>query len=141
MSTAKCACKGSFLDKFIQPSVLLSLYKEPAYGSLIFKRIMERNSDSMDSIDPTGFYRTLKKMETSGLLTSVWDSVENDSQKRKIYSLTEEGRSCLANWKNTLSHYQNTINILLNEIVTTLENTNYECESSVTIQSNCCCKK
>ncbi|MEA4988790.1 MAG: helix-turn-helix transcriptional regulator [Anaerovorax sp.] len=140
MNSVKCACKGSFLDKFIQPSVLLCLYEEPAYGSLIFKRIMDKNPDTIDSIDPTGFYRTLKKMETSGLLNSEWDSVDNDSQKRKIYSITEEGKSCLSNWKNTLFQYQKTIDSLITQISETIDDNTTEGNSAKS-SGNCCCKK
>lgn len=141
MDAKKCACKGSFLDKFIQPSILLCLHKNPAYGSIIYKRIMEMNLDGKNPIDPTGFYRTLKKMETIGLLHSDWDSIEKDSQKRKIYYLTEEGHACLLNWKNTLVHYHNTIDVLLNQIETALKSNHFEDNSPNIVGSSCCCHK
>ena len=66
----KCACRGSFLERFIQPSILLLLNEEPMHGFSILKKLYKSDVMDYSSIDPTGLYRTLKKMEESGLLTS-----------------------------------------------------------------------
>lgn len=105
---AKCACKGSFLDRFIQPSVLMTLNKESLHGFLIYKKLIESNILDYTGIDPTGLYRTLKKMELAGLLVAEWD-IEDTSQPRKIYSITGEGKECLKHWKATLDLYKNDI--------------------------------
>ena len=66
----KCACRGSFLERFIQPSILLLLNEEPMHGFSILKKLYKSDVMDYSSIDPTGLYRTLKKMEESGLLVS-----------------------------------------------------------------------
>ncbi len=106
----KCPCKGNFLERFIQPSILMYLNTESLHGFSILKKL--RESDIMDysGIDPTGLYRMLKKMEASGMLTSSWD-VEN-SQPRRIYAITNEGRHCLSYWEKTLLEYSSSISRL-----------------------------
>jgi PadR family transcriptional regulator PadR len=104
----KCACKGSFVDRFIQPSVLLLLYGEPMHGFSILKSLYKSDWMDYSTLDPTGLYRTLKKMEKAGLLTSEPDR-ESFHKGKRIYSLTREGRICLVFWKSTLTDYQERI--------------------------------
>lgn len=108
----KCPCKGSFLERFIQPAILIFVTKEPLHGFSIYKKLV--TSDFMDysGIDPSGLYRTLKKMEESGLLISEWDT-SNLPQAKRIYHITEEGKCCLQNWKKTLSSYKESIEHLI----------------------------
>lgn len=117
----KCACRGAFLDKFIQPSVLVTLYREPAYGSIIYRRVLELQGKSQETLDPTGFYRTLKKMETAGLLTSSWETEGGGGPTRKVFSITPRGKACLLNWQRTLKGYRRSIDRLLDEITQTLK--------------------
>ena len=104
----KCACKGAFLDRFIQPSILMYLSAESLHGFSLLRKLTESDVIDYSGIDPTGLYRTLKKMEESGLLTSEWD-LESQAQPRRIYSITDEGKNCLSFWEKTLKEYNKTI--------------------------------
>ena len=104
----KCACRGTFLEKFIQPSILMYLTNDNLHGFSILKRLEESDVIDYSGIDPTGLYRTLKKMEEAGLLISEWNT-DSSSQPRRIYSITDNGRACLFNWEKTLIEYANTI--------------------------------
>jgi PadR family transcriptional regulator PadR len=117
----KCACKGSFLDKLIQPTVLMLLYKEPMHGFSILKEMQTLNTIDYVDMDQSGLYRTLKKLEDAGLLSSEWDT-DSGAQARRIYSITSAGRECLANWRGTLINYRNDIDKLANQITETLNN-------------------
>ena len=64
--------------------------------------------------DATGVYRTLKRLEESGLVTSRWDIPEEGSAKR-LFTLTDKGRSCLRRWIDALACYTLTIEELRNE--------------------------
>lgn len=112
----KCACKGSFLDRFIQPSILLLLNNENLHGFSICKKLLASDIMDYSGIDPTGLYRTLKKMEESGLLISKWDT-DSASQARRIYSITEDGRHCLKLWGQTLNSYRDSLERLANAII------------------------
>jgi DNA-binding PadR family transcriptional regulator len=108
----KCACKGMFLDKFIQPAILSLLYIENLHGFSILKKLEEKSIIMRGSIDPTGLYRTLKKMEDSGILTSYWDT-ENTNYQKRIYQITDDGRDCIFSWKETLQNYRKSLDELI----------------------------
>jgi len=108
----KCACRGSFLERFLQPSILMLLVKEDLHGFSILKRLYKNEVMDYSSLDPTGLYRTLKKMEESRLLTSEIDT-ENLIQPKRIYKITEEGKICLIFWKDTLIDYRKRIDSLV----------------------------
>lgn len=114
MEEARCACRGHFLEKFVQPSILLELYRHsqpaPALQKLIEGRSMLR-----DSIDTTGFYRTLKKMEEAGRITSKWE-IAKGRRPVRVYALTAAGEECLRTWRRTLSAYRGSIDELLNDM-------------------------
>ena len=104
----KCACKGAFLERFIQPSILMYLNREKLYGFSLLKRLRENDSIDYSGIDPAGLYRMLKKMERAGLLTSEWD-IADPLPPRRIYAITEAGRNCLIRWGETLSRYAESV--------------------------------
>ena len=108
----KCACKGSYLDKFIQPAVLLCLKEGPSHGFQLINDLENSGMVSGGSVDPTGLYRTLKKMEGSGHVSSYWDT-ENYPKPRRIYSITKQGLHCLGFWKETLKEYNRNIETIL----------------------------
>lgn len=112
----KCACKGSFLDRFIQPSILMLLNKESMHGFSIHKSLVESDIMDYSGIDPTGLYRMLKKMEESGLLISQWDT-DTSAQARRIFTITEDGKHCLKYWGKTLVTYKNSIENLTNAVL------------------------
>ena len=118
----KCACKGFFLERFIQPAILMHLAAGSHHGFSLLKKLADESYiPGEGSIDPTGLYRTLKKMEGAGLLVSKWDT-ESAAQPRKIYEITDEGRSCLANWETTLYNYRDSIDELAKSISLVLKN-------------------
>jgi len=87
------------------------LNTESLHGFSILQKLKESDILDYSGIDPTGLYRTLKKMETSGILTSEWDT-EQSAQPRRIYSITPEGKTCLSYWEQTLIEYADTISTL-----------------------------
>lgn len=117
----KCACKGFFLDRLIQPAVLLFLSREDLHGFSLLKKLAESDFMDREGVDPTGLYRTLRKMEKDGLLTSRWDHAA--SPPKRVYVLTGEGRECLANWRATLLRYRGNIDRLTRAIAEGCERT------------------
>ena len=117
----KCACKGFFLERFVQPAILMHLAAGSHHGFSLLKKLADESYiPGEGTIDPTGLYRTLKKMESAGLLMSKWDT-ESAAQPRKIYEITDEGRSCLANWDTTLYNYRDSIDELAKSISSVLK--------------------
>jgi len=115
----KCACKGAFLERFIQPSILMSLYAGDLHGFSIIRKLKESGPIDYVGMDPTGLYRMLRKMEKAGLLTSAWKT-EGSPQPRRIYSITGEGRNCLSYWERTLREYARSVSGLSEAVTMSL---------------------
>lgn len=101
-SDANFSCKGLYLDKLIQPCILIELSKEPCYGLLLMQKLRD-DGYIEDNLDPAGFYRNLKRMEKDGYLTS--ESSGNGPRSRRTYAITDLGRRALLNWEDSLRKY------------------------------------
>ncbi|MBQ0004683.1 MAG: nucleoside hydrolase [Clostridiales bacterium] len=107
------SCNGVYLDKLIQPAILIELSKEPAHGFLLLQRL--KTAGTVDqNLDPAGFYRMLKKLEKADFLISK--KTGSSPKAKQIFSITDLGRIALNNWYDTLTHYDNHIHHILNEI-------------------------
>ena len=116
-----CSCQGGNLDKFIQPHILLILSEKPMYGLEIIGELEKRNMFIGHSPDPTGVYRYLKRMEADGQLSSEMKADVPGERPKKVYSVTEEGRRCLANWAVALGQYSVDIIGLVRDIEESFE--------------------
>lgn len=113
MNYGKCACKGNFLDRFIQPAILTALYDGPLHGFAVLNKMKDNGLTGEGNVDPTGLYRTLKKMEEAGLLTA--DAVR-DKKIKRVYAITQEGKDCLVSWRETLEAYRDEIGGMIEKI-------------------------
>lgn len=101
----ECSCQGKYLDKMLQPNILLVLYKEPMHGFKLIQELSRSPMFSDSTPDRTGVYRYLKRMEEDGLLDSREEIEEESGRHRRIYSITEKGERCLSSWKTSLKQY------------------------------------
>lgn len=114
-----CPCQGKNLDKLLQPLILCILLQGgDMHGFAILKEIGKIPRFAGKAPDATGVYRYLKKMETSGLLTSKWEleDLDDAGKPKRVFSITPEGKGCLANWAQALSDYENYIHQLIDMI-------------------------
>lgn len=125
----ECACKGSNLDKMIQPAILSALVAEELHGYKIIQKVAETAMFNGNKPDPTGVYRHLKTMESMGLIISSWDTTNSGPAKR-TFKITEDGYQCLYTWILTLEDYKNTIETFLDEAKSIVNN------SKITNKSN-----
>lgn len=114
-----CPCQGKNLDKLLQPLILCILSQGgDMHGFAILKEIgkIPRFEDKVP--DATGVYRYLKKMENSGLLTSKWeiDETDDSGKPKRVFSITAQGKGCLANWSLALADYEKYIHKLIEMI-------------------------
>lgn len=110
-SNTHYSCNGLYLDKLIQPAILIELREAPAHGLKLLNSLKGKSMIE-DSIDQTGFYRTLKRMEKDGLIVRL-DETES---KRRVYQITDFGRLSLANWKRSLIIYRKHIDRIIDMI-------------------------
>ncbi|MGI6767283.1 MAG: PadR family transcriptional regulator [Lentihominibacter sp.] len=111
-----CACKGSNLDKMIQPAILMILFDKDLHGFAIINELGRTIMFGGTAPDKAGVYRYLKKMEAAELLKSEWVLDEAGDKPKKIYSITDNGRHCLINWQTALDDYSDRLKKFCAEI-------------------------
>jgi PadR family transcriptional regulator PadR len=85
---------GGLPHSFLRSCLLLLIAEKPSYGYDLQEGL---GALGMVNADPGGLYRTLRAMETDGLVASVWD--ESDvGPTRRVYSVTADGMDWLHAW-------------------------------------------
>ena len=102
-SDANFSCKGLYLDKLIQPCILIELSKAPCHGFLLLQKLKDHGYID-DSLDPAGFYRSLKRLEKDGYLSS--SSNGQGPRAKRIFEITDLGKRALSNWGDSLRKYE-----------------------------------
>ena len=97
-----CACKGATLDRFIQPVILDILSRESCSGYQLIKKMEEYPMFEGAGPDPAGVYRYLKLMQGRG-------HIRRSQEEKPLFSITPEGKECLANWAATLREYARSV--------------------------------
>lgn len=82
---------------------LLGLLRDwNAHGYQLVQKLTDAG---LPPFDVGTIYRTLRRLEKAGLVSSLWDTSESGPAKR-TYSLTSAGELFLGNWTNILKRYQ-----------------------------------
>ncbi len=90
---------------WLVPVILLSLRDWNSYGY----ELMERASTfGFEAMNPGTLYRTLRQMEKDGIVESTWET-SRGGPARRMYSITDNGRSYLDFWAKSLEQYQRTM--------------------------------
>lgn len=84
------------LERYFQPSILMSLLKGPLHGYGLTAAIVEYGF-IQGEVPPGVIYRHLRQMEEEGLLQSQWES-EGTGPAKRSYSITPAGREVLESW-------------------------------------------
>jgi poly-beta-hydroxybutyrate-responsive repressor len=83
-------------ERYVQPSLLMGLFRGPSYGYELIKSIQEFGF--MKGQAPPGMiYRHLRQLEENGLVSSSWET-EGVGPAKRVYRLTPEGEEVLAAW-------------------------------------------
>ena len=83
-------------ERYIQPSILLGLYRTPSYGYELIQTI--QNYGFIEGQAPPGMiYRHLRQLEEDGLVLSEWNT-DGSGPARRMYQLTPEGEEMLMIW-------------------------------------------
>lgn len=96
---------------FLQPCLLLQLYRQDRHGYELLQGLNDYLSDA-NAYDPSVIYRFMRGMEADGLV----DSYEGDvsfGPKRRVYRLTEEGKQQLGIWVEALKRSRDEIDHLV----------------------------
>jgi PadR family transcriptional regulator, regulatory protein PadR len=90
---------------WLVPVILLSLREWNSYGY----ELMERASAfGFEAMNPGTLYRTLRQMEKEGIVESSWET-SRGGPARRMYTITDAGRTYLDFWAKSLEQYQQTM--------------------------------
>jgi len=97
-----CTCAMGHLYRFIEPVLLLIIReKGRSYGYDLLGSLAE-HAFTDGEIEKAVLYRTLRRLEKNGYITSDWDT-EEPGPARRVYTLTKEGHGHLREWGQVLS--------------------------------------
>jgi poly-beta-hydroxybutyrate-responsive repressor len=88
----------------------LLLRERPAHGYELLDRLPELLPD--ERIDMGNLYRVMRRLEEDGLVRSEWDADAPGPAKR-IYELTDEGRTLLDAWAEALRAARDNVDAFL----------------------------
>ncbi|MEX0681925.1 MAG: helix-turn-helix transcriptional regulator [Dehalococcoidia bacterium] len=86
----------------LSSSLLAFLRQSNAYG---YALVQELAKAGLPGFDSTTVYRTLRQLESAGLVSSFWDTSESGPARRR-YSLTKAGETFLDLWYEIFGKYQ-----------------------------------
>lgn len=84
------------------PYVLLAISAEKAHGYYIEQYLRRMG---LAQVEMTRIYRTLRQLEQQGLVTSAWEAGP-DGPARRVYTLTETGKTWLRGGAAMLEGYR-----------------------------------
>jgi len=78
---------------------LLLLSEKPSHGYELLERLHQDSTEP--PADTALLYRTLRQMESDGLVLSSWETGGN-GPARRLYEVTNAGVDCLHGWASNL---------------------------------------
>lgn len=109
--TIFCAGKPHRMERFLEVCLLLLLYDEIGYGYGLIEQLVSFGFSEAD-LNVSTLYRTLRKMEKEGLVTSQWEAGDQ-GPKRRVYEITSDGKSELDQWLTILKVRKTRIELLI----------------------------
>ena len=83
--------------RFIEPALLFLLSRHPAHGYGLMERLHSLGFEEYP-VDFSAVYRTLRRLEETGMVRSEWDLKVSAGPPRRVYTITPHGRAYLTNW-------------------------------------------
>ncbi|PKM87187.1 MAG: PadR family transcriptional regulator [Firmicutes bacterium HGW-Firmicutes-10] len=106
-----CNDKSHHMERFLEVCLLLLLYDEIGYGYGLIEQLVNFGF-SPEDLNVSTLYRTLRKMEGEGLVTSLWEE-SDQGPKRRVYEITLEGKENLDQWIKILKMRKSKIENLI----------------------------
>lgn len=91
---------------------MAALLEGPLHGYAIVQRLAAGGAHLAAPPDHSGVYRLLRSLARRGLVTSQ-RRVSSAGPARNEYALTDAGRRCLAQWKDSLIRYRAAVDTVL----------------------------
>jgi PadR family transcriptional regulator, regulatory protein PadR len=103
------------LYRFVEPVVLYVLeHNGPTYGYELGGRLQDHVLTDAE-IDRGALYRVLQRLETTGHVTSDWDT-SGSGPARHIYSITQSGSDHLREWAVVLDNLSQSMKSFVRDV-------------------------
>ena len=109
-----CSFKNERRQRWVEPSILYTLWDGPKHGYEIMSALPELGF-IQGNADPGAIYRTLRVMEENNFVRSEWDTSGTGPAKR-TYTLTENGREHLSCWRDALKQRRDALDAFIQRI-------------------------
>lgn len=110
-----CTCAMGNLYRFVEPVVLLLLKKKGrSYGYDLSNQLQEHALTDAE-IERAALYRTLRRLEVNGNVTSEWKN-PSSGPARRVYRLTANGERHLEEWATVLEHVSGSMSRFVREV-------------------------
>ena len=96
--------------RFTEPALLLLLRERPAHGYELVEALEQLAPG--ERIHLGNLYRSLRALESEGLVSSRWDAEAPGAAKR-VYELTDAGGALLGEWVGALQRARDRIDTFL----------------------------
>jgi poly-beta-hydroxybutyrate-responsive repressor len=99
------------LYRFAEPIVLLAIARLGAAHGYHIAQEAAGMAVTHAGLDGGIVYRTLRRLETAGQVSSSWDT-SGPGPARRVYALTAAGRRHLAEWAEVLKNVTKSLQVL-----------------------------
>lgn len=99
------------MERFLEVCLLLLLFDKQGYGYGLIEELADFGFTSED-MNIGSLYRSLRKLEEQGQVTSVWEEAPQ-GPKRRVYEITQRGKDELDNWIPILKERKSRIERLI----------------------------
>lgn len=99
--------------RLLEPALLAILSQGDMHGYPLLEQV---ESLGLSGFHPSVVYRILREMEEVGWVSSIWDREQTQGPPRRVYTLTEDGKVALHEWKKHLGQAQGVISRLLEQV-------------------------
>lgn len=103
------------LYRFIEPVVLYQLAAQGAAHGYELATDVDASALTDAQIDRAALYRTLRRLEDGGYVTSAWD-IPGGGPARHVYQITASGRARLLQWRAVLGGLSRSMERFVREV-------------------------
>ena len=89
------------ISRFVEPVLLLLLCRRPLHGYALMEGLQSLGFETYP-VDFSAVYRTLRRLEETGMVRSDWDLEETSGPPRRVYEITAAGQAHLGHWVDDL---------------------------------------
>jgi DNA-binding PadR family transcriptional regulator len=96
---------------FLESCLLVLLHREPGYGYSLMSGLKDFGFQT-EEMDISILYRALRELEAVGMVSGSWDEEKSLGPQRRMYTITPQGETALAEWVQALRQRRREIEAL-----------------------------